>query len=106
MTENLQDLSAQWGVSAETSTVHRDAYVWDNTLPWSREAKPDIRVKHLSRMKKAGHDVLSLTLGGDRTSLSEAIHKIAHERAYYQSHDDKFVLVDSVADIKRAKKEN
>ena len=106
MTENLQDLSAQWGVSAETSTVHQDAYVWDNTLPWSREAKPDIRVKHLSRMKKAGHDVLSLTLGGDRTSLSEAIHKIAHERAYYQSHDDKFVLVDSVADIKRAKKEN
>ena len=106
MTANFQDLAASWGVSAEASKVHRDAYVWDNTLPWSREAKPDIRVKHLSRMKEAGHDVLSLTLGGDRTSLSDAIHKIAHERAYYQSHDDKFVLVDSVADIKRAKREN
>ena len=55
-------------------------------------------------MKQAGHDVLSLTLGGDRTSSSDAIHKIANERAYYQSHDDKFVLVDSVADIKRAKR--
>tara|TARA_Y100001960_G_C14746747_1_gene866060 strand:+ start:1020 stop:2039 length:1020 start_codon:yes stop_codon:yes gene_type:complete len=106
VTANFQDLAASWGVSAEASKVHRDAYVWDNTLPWSREAKPDIRVKHLSRMKEAGHDVLSLTLGGDRTSLSDAIHKIAHERAYYQSHDDKFVLVDSVADIKRAKREN
>ena len=106
MTANFQDLAASWGVSTEASKVHQGAYVWDNTLPWSREAKPDIRVKHLSRMKQAGHDVLSLTLGGDRTSSSDAIHKIADERAYYQSHDDKFVLVDSVADIKRAKKEN
>lgn len=106
MTANLQNLAASWGVSTEASKVHRDAYVWDNTLPWSREVKPDIRVKHLTRMKEAGHDVLSLTLGGDRTNLSEAIHKIANERAYYQSHNDKFVLVDSVVDIKRAKKEN
>ena len=106
MTANLQNLAASWGVSTEASKVHRDAYVWDNTLPWSREVKPDVRVKHLTRMKEAGHDVLSLTLGGDRTNLSEAIHKIANERAYYQSHNDKFVLVDSVVDIKRAKKEN
>ena len=106
MSEKLQDLASKWGVSDAASKIHSEAYVWDNTLPWSREAKPDIRVKHLSRMKNAGHDVLSLTLGGDRTSLSQAVHKIAREREYFQSHSDDFVLVESVADIKRAKQEN
>ena len=52
MTANFQDLAASWGVSTEASKVHQDAYVWDNTLPWSREAKPDIRVKHLLIVNK------------------------------------------------------
>ena len=106
MSDDFHELASKWGVSVDASRTHWDAYVWDNTLPWSREAKPEVRVKHLSRMKEAGHDVLSLTLGGDRTSLSQAIHKIAVERNYFQSHDEDFVLVESVADIKRAKQEN
>ena len=106
MSEKLLDLASKWGVSDAASRIHSEAYVWDNTLPWSREAKPDIRVKHLSRMKDAGHDVLSLTLGGDRTSLSQAVHKIAREREYFQTHSDDFVLVENVTDIKRAKQEN
>ena len=106
MIDDLHQLATKWGVSADSSKVHWGAYVWDNTLPWSREAKPDIRVKHLSRMKDAGNNVLSLTLGGDRTSLSQAVHKIARESEYFQSHSDDFVLVESVTDIKRAKQEN
>jgi membrane dipeptidase len=106
MIVEVNDLVSQWGISSNSAKIHQEAYVWDNTLPWSKEEKPEIRDKHLSRMKEAGHDVLSLTLGGDRTSLSEAIHKIARERDYFRSNGEKFVLVESVADIKRSKQEN
>ena len=105
MTADLNNLASEWGISVETARIHKQAYVWDNTLPWSREDKPEKRFKCLSRMKATGHDVLSLTLGGDRTSLSEAIHKIAREREYFLSRTDEFVLVECVTDIERAKQE-
>jgi membrane dipeptidase len=57
-------------------------------------------------MNSAGYDVVSLTLGFDLTSLPEMIHKIAKERVYFLAHPDKYVLVEHVDDVERAKRED
>jgi membrane dipeptidase len=102
-----QDRSeVDWGVAAESARVHTEAVVWDNTLPWTREDAPDKRARCLPRMKATGHTVVSLTIGGDRSTLSEAMHKIARERAFFMAHTDKYVLIKTVADIERARRED
>ncbi len=106
MSETLVDTKADWGVSEAAVRVHREAYVWDNTLPWLDKAQPATRQGLLPRMKASGYDVVSLTLGFDLTSLPEMVQKIAKERAYFLAHSDDYVLVGTAEDIERAKRED
>jgi membrane dipeptidase len=94
-----------WGVSKEAARVHREALVWDNTLPWTSGNMVERRATYLPRMKASGYDVVSLTLGGDRTKMPESIKKIAEERNYFLAHPDDYVLVETAEDIERAKRE-
>ena len=79
--------------------------MWDNTLPWRDYGDAAKRHRCLPRMKATGHDVVSLTVAGDRNGLDETIRKIAKERRYFHSRPDEYVLVESTADIARAKAE-
>ncbi len=106
MSETLVNSNTDWGVSADAARVYREAFVWDNTLPWLDKAEPSTRQGLLPRMKASGYDVVSLTLGFDLTSLPEMVRKIAKERAYFLTHSDDFVLVERADDIERAKRED
>ena len=98
--------ASRWGVSERAAAVHDSATVWDNTLPWRDYGDPDRRARCLPRMHESGHNVVSLTLSGDRNGLSDTIHKIAKERRYFRSRPNEFVLVEGTHDIERAKREN
>ena len=99
-------MGADWGVSEEAARVHREAIVWDNTLPITAGNIAVNREKYLPRLKASGYDVVSLTVGGDRDKMPDAIKKIAEERNYFQANTDKYVLIEKADDIERAKRED
>lgn len=92
-------------VSARAAALQSCALVWDNTVPWRDYGDPQRRARCLPRMHACGHDVVSLTLSGDRDGLAATVHKIARERHYFLTRPDEYVLVESVEDIRRAKNE-
>ena len=106
MSETLVELGLGWGISEDAARVHRDAYVWDNTLPWSSANMGRHRAEVLPRIKASGFDVVSLTLGGDRTKMPDAIKKIAEEHNFFLTNTDKYVLIEKADDIERAKRED
>lgn len=63
------------------------------------------KLEALDRYIAAGVDFVSLTVGIDSCNLYETLSLIAQERRYFQAHPEKFVLISSVADIRRAKAE-
>lgn len=98
--------AASWGVSEAAAVLHERSVVWDNTVPWRDYGDPARREACLPRMKASGHDVVSLTLAGDRDSLDSTLHKISRERDYFRRRPDHYVMVEGVADIERARSEN
>ena len=94
-----------WQILAAAAALHRDALVWDMTLPWRDYGAPDLRAGTLPRMAAHGLNFISLTLAADWNGVGETAHKIAKERAYFQAHGDRFVLVEGVDDIERAQRE-
>jgi membrane dipeptidase len=95
-----------WGVSEDAARVHREAIVWDNTLPITAGNIALNREKYLPRLKASGYDVVSLTVGGDRDKMPGTITRIAKESAYFLARPDDYVLVKTVQDIERAKRED
>ena len=96
---------SDWNVSEPAAALHRDALVWDMTLPWRDYGPQALRLATLPRMAASGFNVVSLTLAADWNSVGQTAHKIAKERAYFLSHGDDYVLVEGVDDIARAKRE-
>ena len=96
MSEPNAELASRWSISASAAALHDDALVWDNTVPWRDYGDPDLRARCLPRMRESGHDVVSLTLSGDRDGLAETVHKIAAERHFFRSRPDDYVLVERV----------
>lgn len=99
-------LAAKWGVAELAASTHDAALVWDNTVPWRDYGDPQLRARCLPRMHESGHDVVSLTLSGDRNGLTDTIHKIAKERRYFLTRPEDYVLVETTDDIRRAKTED
>jgi membrane dipeptidase len=106
MGSDFSEAASSWGVNAQSAALHQRSVVWDNTVPWRDYGDPARREACLPRMKASGHDVVSLTLSGDRDSLPGTIHKIAKERDYFRRRSDEFIVVHSVADIERARVED
>lgn len=106
MREPATSLQARYRVSARAAAAHDAALVWDNTVPWRDYGDPQRRARCLPRMREFGHDVVSLTLSGDRDDLAATVHKIARERHYFLSRPEQYVLVETVDDIQRAKAED
>lgn len=105
MATSNKSLASTWGVAESAAATHDAAIVWDNTLPWRDYGDPERRARCLPRLRASGHDVVSLTLSGDRNGLLDTIHKIGRERRYFLSRADEFVLVETVDDIRRARAE-
>ena len=91
-TEMLRDSAA---------ALHRDALVWDahSCLP----LRTDADVGWLMRHKAAGVDYVSINVGMDMTPAADVMAVLAAFRTGIQAWPDDFVLVGTVADIRRAK---
>ncbi|BBK32660.1 membrane dipeptidase [Stella humosa] len=89
---------------SRADALHEAAVVCDLTLPWGPGYANQDRV--LSRFRASGIDFVSLTVGLDRMSLEQTIRHIAAERARFAKLESEgYVLVDTVDDILRAKRE-
>ena len=94
-----------WKITKEAAELHQNAMVWDMTLPWREYGPEEKRLATLPRMHASGFNFVSLTLAADWNSVSQTIHKIAKERAYFLANSESYILAESVEDILRAKRE-
>jgi membrane dipeptidase len=83
--------------------LYAEALVWDahSCLP----LKPGIDVGVLARHRAVGIDYVSINVGMDFNPWPDCLRVLAAFRAYLQRHADDYVLVDTVADIARAKRD-
>ena len=95
-----------WQVSEAAATLHRDALVWDMTLPCLEVAGSlDSHVQTLDRMLQSGFNFVSATVAIDATSVAQVMRRIGTMRALLREHPERFVLCRSVADIVAAKRD-
>ena len=95
----------EWKVSTEAARLHQDAHVWDMTLPRGSQDELDKKHGTLERAAAHGYTLASLTVAGDWQGLMDTVQAIARERAYFLANSDRFVLVDTFADVERAKRD-
>ena len=92
-----------WMISPQAATLHADALVWDQTVPWSGFGRAELKADALSHHRRSGADFVSMTVATDSQSVEQTIMTIATERRYFRSRPDEFRLCDSVEDILAAK---
>lgn len=87
-----------------SDALHRDALVWDahSCLPLT----PDTDMRRLMRHKEAGVDFVSINVGMDMNPVPDVIGVLAAFRAGILASPGDFALAGSVADIRRAKRED
>jgi membrane dipeptidase len=88
--------------TSNTATLFRDALVWDMVFVYEPEAGSDYRI--FPRWLDAGFSFVSVHPAGDRHSIGEAMRRIAACRRHILG-DPRFILVDTVDDVLRAKAE-
>ena len=90
-------------VGERTARLLAEAIVCDMTLPWGNweEGKDTI----LPRYAAANVHFVSLSVGLDRIPFDETVRAIARERARFRGWSDRICLVESVADIRKARAE-
>ena len=94
---------SQWKISPEAKALHEQALVWDMVFVYEPELENDYRL--FPRWRASGVDFLSVHPAGDRHNIGEAMRRIARCRQHILSEPDKYVLVNTVDDIRRAKSE-
>ncbi|HZP10809.1 MAG TPA: membrane dipeptidase [Nevskiaceae bacterium] len=80
------------------------ALVWDMVFPLEPWCGNDYA--QLARFHAAGLHVISLTLAGDNHNIGEGIQRVAAARAHILANADRYVLVERITDVDRARKEN
>jgi membrane dipeptidase len=95
---------SSWNVSERASHVHEQALVWDchaGSSPYE-----DLDLSFVERWIEAGASYLSLNVGYDVVMRwDETLRCTAHYRRWIDQHPDKFIMADSVEDVRRAKSE-
>jgi membrane dipeptidase len=91
-----------WNISPEAARLHTDALVWDMIFVYEPDMGNDVRL--FPRYVAAGFDFVTCHPAGDRHTVGEAMHRIARARADILA-DPRYVLVNSVGDILRAKEQ-
>ena len=89
-------------VSSDALGLHRDALVWDMTLPIITPGSPQRKQPLLRRAAAAGFDYISITLAVDLYDFRAAATELARHRSLVADHSDVAVLADSTAAISEA----
>ena len=91
-------------VSDRTRELLAGSIVCDLCLPWG--PANENKEPTLPRFADSGFTYISLTVGMDWVTLEDTVRHIGAERKRFLSEPDKYVLVEKVEDILRAKSEN
>lgn len=96
-------MTSPWKISDAASRLHRAALVWDahSCLP----LRPGADIGSLERHRASGIDYVSVNIGMDFNPVEQIMRVTATFRAWIAAHADKYALVGSVEDVRRAKKE-
>lgn len=93
-------------ISDTAKQLYQAAMVMDNALGF----EPEISVPHkwdvIERYAQAGFSHISIAIATDSTTLETTIRYIAEQTAQIKSQSEKYILVKSADDIRRAKNEN
>lgn len=92
-------------MSEQTAEFHSTALVCDMTLPWRAPGRAELRDVLPDRLRAGGVDFVSFTVATDDQDAIGAIQAIAEERARILASPDRFVLVETAGDVRRAKAE-
>ena len=84
--------------------VYENALVWDTHSGFMPDVKADLN--HLQIWRDAGVDYLSIGVGFDVMRWDETVKTLAAFRHWILAHDDKYVLVSSVDEVRRAKQDH
>lgn len=90
-----------WHIGEDAAKLHGDSLVWDAhaCLPLS----PEVDIAALDRHHRAGVDFVSVNVGMDMNPVPDIIAVLAAFRAGLKAHADRFVAVDTFADVMAAK---
>ena len=92
-------------LSGRAADLVSSAMICDMTVNWEEDLKEEAREAVLPRYVSSGIDFVSLTLADDWTWIEATFRFLAQERRRFLAEPDRYVLVESVDDIVRAKKE-
>jgi membrane dipeptidase len=101
------DTSPPDAIAERAARLHADAYVLDLICPWIDypTAPADMRYGMLDRMAASGYTFVSLTIALDDPNVERVMRSLARHHRYFRSNPDRYVFVEKVADIERAKRE-
>lgn len=104
----LTHMSASSALAAhpEASALLRDALVWDNHGCMPLRPDDTAFLPQLARYAQAGTDIVSLNVGFDALPWEHTVRVAAHFRHWIRQHGDQYLLIDSAADVLRAKAEH
>ena len=91
-------------ISEQARRLYERALVWDTHSGFMPDVKADL--SHLQIWRDAGVDYLSIDVGFDVMRWDETVKTLAAFRHWILAHDDKYVLVSSVDEVRRAKRDH
>ena len=77
--------------------------VWDNHVCMPLRPHDQTFLPQLQRWRRIGADVVFLNVGFGEMGIEEHIRTLANFRRWLQTHDDEYLLIDTVDDIERAR---
>lgn len=93
----------EWKISPEAKRIHSESTFCDLLLPYPSSAN-DYLLRNLERFREAGCSFVSLTAAVDEDAWPlNVFTRLAQWRAFFGKRQEKLVLADTVADIRRAK---
>jgi membrane dipeptidase len=99
----MNDHGMNWAISERARAVHGASVVWDAhaCLP----LLPGQSMAALERHHAAGVSYVSINVGMDFNPIPTVMRVIAAFRAWIAEHSDRYLLPESVEDVRRAKRE-
>ncbi len=90
-------------IAEKALKLYHDSIIWD--MVWPLEPDFGNKFSALSRLKKNGYTLISLTVAGDNHNIGEAMQRVAAIRKEILQNKDDYILVEKTDDVLRAKKE-
>ena len=97
------DIANPWGISERAARLHREALVWDDHGGFAYTHASDL--EELERWPAAGCDYLSINACFDVQPWTTGVEALSQYRRWIRERSERYLLVDTVDDIHRARGE-